>query len=181
LEAGIWISAPVAGLRADRGLALGDGERAETDQAHFLTGLQRRGDRIEHGVDCLTGLSLGEISFFGDHADQIILVGHSVSSLWDCPPSLANRNGVNLLRFYGERKEIRAFLPMRPRNSVNEPSILAQLWQGWGAGVATAPRRRPNSSGMAGRYRAPPALPTRPGEVGRMKKERAKQCTRLKG
>jgi hypothetical protein len=37
------------------------------------------------------------------------------------PPSLANQNGANLLRFWTEGKDFRAFPADEQRNSVHEP------------------------------------------------------------
>src|SRR3546814_678371 len=63
-----------ARVAAGRRLALADRERPETDETDFAALLQRRGDRVENGLDRLARVALGEAARVSDGGDQVLFV-----------------------------------------------------------------------------------------------------------
>src|SRR5690606_9593637 len=68
-------------IAAGTGGTLAHLEGAEADQADVLAGLQRAGDRADHGVDRAPGVSLGQAGVGRDGVDQFILVHWTANSL----------------------------------------------------------------------------------------------------
>lgn len=63
-----------ARIAAGRCLALCNRERAEADEANFVTLLQRSGDRIENTFDGLGRITAGKATGICNCADEIILI-----------------------------------------------------------------------------------------------------------
>ena len=61
-------------ITAGRSLALGDLERAEADQAHFVTARQGLSDSIENAFDGTRRIVLRKTAGIGNCADQVVLV-----------------------------------------------------------------------------------------------------------